>query len=222
MIVYTTGETAPFSFRDEKSNPCGFDIDLAHLIAKEIDRDIEIRCVPFDDMLKKIQSKQGDIAIAAISITDERKNLVDFSPPYHSNGFVLLMLNGTPEKVEDLNQSNRKIGVRKGTYQEGTAKLQWVNIPNIFVNSFDNLTSEDISNKLRSGEVAAFILDADEGSYLSKKNDGFKVVPLNFTTLDIGVVTSKGSPYTTLIAESFTKNADKMRDLKVKWLEHAR
>jgi polar amino acid transport system substrate-binding protein len=218
LIVLTTGEIAPFSTVDSQGQPIGFDVDLIKLVAKHLSRDVDIRCAPFTDIVKKVQSKQADIAIAAISITDERKALVDFSPPYHNNGFSLFLLESSPERVEELIQNNRMLGVRKGTYQEGAAKLEWVNVPNLFVKSFDNLSSSEICQKLMSGEVAAFILDADESNYLARKNDGFKVVPLEFNSLDLGIVTSKGSPYTQAIADFLVKEKEAVNALKIKWL----
>lgn len=219
LVILTTGENAPFSMVDKEGKLSGFDIDLIHMIADSMGRKIELKCVSFDEMIKSVQAKQGDIAIGAISITEDREKLVDFSPVYHSSGFVLLMLENTSGDLKDL--SNKLIGVRKGTWQERVVKTSWADIPNLFVQSMDRLPIEDIITKLHSGDLIACILDADEAKFILDKNNGFKIVPLDVGILGMGIATAKGSIYSKDISDFINKNKEDIKKLEVKWFSAA-
>ncbi|MDR0625335.1 MAG: ABC transporter substrate-binding protein [Holosporales bacterium] len=217
LVVLTTGDTAPFSMRDSGGNLVGFDIELIKLVAKGMGRTVEFTCVTFEELMNKIKTKEGDVAVAGISITPEREQLFDMIPTGHTCGFVLLVpdtlaVNG----LEDL--SEKMIGVRTGSWQEHVAKSSWEkNMRNLFVKSFNKLSGEDIVAKLRSGELAAVVLDTDEAKYISAHNSGFKVVPLDAGTFGMGILTCKGSPHTDDIKKVMQEKKEQVDALEVKW-----
>jgi polar amino acid transport system substrate-binding protein len=219
LIVLTTGTNAPFSIADKNNNLSGFDIDLIRLVAGSIGREIEIKCVPFDEILTQVQTRKGDIAIGAISITDERMKSVDFSPPYHEGGFAMVMLETTSGELKDL--SDKTVGVGEGTWQEGVVKAFCISTPNLFVRSVKSSQFDDIVSKIRSGELAAFVLDADSAKYLVAHTQGFKVVPLEIGILGMGIVTAKGSHHTKIVSDALAKNSEQIVSLKAKWFSAA-
>jgi ABC-type amino acid transport substrate-binding protein len=217
LVVLTTGDVAPFSMRDKDGNLSGFDIALIRMVAKNMKRDIEFKCLPFEEVLNGIKTKQGDVAVGGISITKEREEVFEFGATNHSCGVVLLLPDSlTVNSLEDL--SEKMLGVRAGSWQEHIAKSSWEkNIRNLFVRSFSRLSSEDIVAKLRSGDLAAVVLDADEAKYISARNSGLKMVPLDAGTFEIGLVTVKGSPYAIEIKEFMKKNKEKVLELEMEW-----
>lgn len=220
LVVLTTGENAPFSMKNEKGELVGFDIELIRMIAGSMHRGVELKCLPFDELIDAIQTRKGDVAIGDISITEDRERLVDFSPAYHQSGFCLLMLDTTSGELKDL--SNKMIGVRKGTWQEKAVKTSWADLPNLFVQSFDHLTIPDIVAKLRSGDLAACILDTDEAQYIVNNNKDLKIVALPAVgMLGIGVITCQGSIYSKPIREFIEKHPSEINALKVKWFSPA-
>jgi polar amino acid transport system substrate-binding protein len=219
LVVLTTGEVAPFSMKDKNDNLTGFDIELVNLLAETLGRDVEWKCVRFDDIIKQVQAKRADIGIGAISITEDREQSVNFSPAYHIGGFALLMLEGTSDNLEDL--ISKKFGVRQGTWQEKAIKTAWADKPNLFVQSFGSQSTEDILAKLRSGELVAFVLDADEAKHIVDNNNGLKIVPLDIGVLGMGIVTAKGSIYSSQVADFFEKHVEQVRKLETKWFSAA-
>lgn len=217
LVVVTTGENAPFVMRDQDKNLVGFEVDLVKMLAKSLRREVEFKCVSFEEVFSAIRTKSGDIGIASISITPERSTFVDFSPSYHSSGFVLLVPDTTViSGLEDL--KDKIVGVRSGTWQENIAKSSWErNIRNLFVKSFDKMSEDDIVINLRSSELAAVVLDADEASYLVKKYGNLKRIPLDVLPLDIGMITGKDSSLSKDVAKFITENKEKIAGLEVKW-----
>lgn len=215
LVVLTTGENAPFSMKDEKGELSGFDIDLIRMIAASMNRELELKCVPFDSIIDDIRTKRADMAIGSISITEDRTNLVDFSPAYHHSGFSLVMLGTTSSNLKDL--SNKMIAVRKGTWQERAVKTTWADLPNLFVQSFDHLTINDIITKLRNGEVCAVIVDNDEANYIVNRNADLKIVALDVGTLGMGIITSQNSIYSQPVKDFIERHSNEIHDLEVKW-----
>lgn len=72
----------PFEYYDESGNLYGFDIDLMNFIGKRTGFDIEYVDMPFDKLFTSVAN--GDVAciISAISVTEERNNIIDYTIPY--------------------------------------------------------------------------------------------------------------------------------------------
>ena len=116
-LKYAIGTDAtypPFEFQKD-GEYIGIDIDLIKEIAKVEGFDVELKPMDFKGIIPAIQAKQLDGAIAGISITDERKKILDFSEPYYQAGLSLVVRddNSTIKSPEDL--KGKKIAIKKGT-----------------------------------------------------------------------------------------------------------
>jgi polar amino acid transport system substrate-binding protein len=72
----------PFETVDESNTPYGISVDVAYAFGEFIGREVEIVNTNFASLITEIQSGDFDIAIASMSITEEREQSVDFSNPY--------------------------------------------------------------------------------------------------------------------------------------------
>ena len=78
IVVATESEFAPFEFKslvNGKDTLVGADIELAKAIGKKLGVEVEFSVMSFDNVLASVQSGKADIAIAGISVTDERKKV---------------------------------------------------------------------------------------------------------------------------------------------------
>lgn len=105
----------PFEFEDENGEYTGIDIDLINAIAENQGFDIEFNPMDFGGIIPALQAGQLDVAIAGMSITDERKKVVDFSDPYFDAGLSLVVAqdNTDIESLEDL--EGKTVAVKSGT-----------------------------------------------------------------------------------------------------------
>lgn len=113
--VFGTDATyPPFEF-EKDGKYVGIDIDLINAIAKEEGFEVEIKPMDFKGIIPGITAKQLDGALAGISITDERKQVVAFSEPYYQAGLSLVVRNDNTNitKPEDL--AGKTIAIKKGT-----------------------------------------------------------------------------------------------------------
>lgn len=104
----------PFEF-EEGGEQKGIDIEIINEIAKSQGFKIELNPMDFGGIIPAMQAKELDVAIAGMSITDERKKVVDFSEPYFDAGLTLVVKKGTIDikSLDDL--KGKKVAVKKGT-----------------------------------------------------------------------------------------------------------
>jgi polar amino acid transport system substrate-binding protein len=111
----------PFAFVDKTGKPDGFDVAVVDWIAKEYGFKVEHKPMDWDGIIPSLNTKKIDFIASGMSITDARKEQVNFSMPYWTIAQVLVAkADGgvTPEKA--LSDGN-KIGV-----QRGTSEAKWM------------------------------------------------------------------------------------------------
>ena len=116
LIVGTSADYPPFAFYNEAFELDGYDVALARLLAERLDVDVEFKDMAFDGLGGALQVGQIDAALAAISITDERREMVDFSTLYFiSEGAALAQAGSgiTINRIEDL--AGYRVAVQSGT-----------------------------------------------------------------------------------------------------------
>lgn len=122
LVIGTSADYPPFESLDENKNIVGFDIDLAREVAKELGVELEIKNMQFDGLIPGLQAKQFDILVAGLTITEKRKESVDFSVPYMAGNNVIVVHNDTEgiTKLDDL--KGKTVTVQLGSAQEQIAK----------------------------------------------------------------------------------------------------
>jgi polar amino acid transport system substrate-binding protein len=115
IVMYTNAEFPPYEYRGASGKPEGLDVDIANEIAKDMGVKLKITDASFDGFSLALKNGQADMAVSAISITDERKETLDFSTPYVETVQYILRLaqDNAIRTVDDL--SGRKIAVQLGT-----------------------------------------------------------------------------------------------------------
>ena len=87
----TSATTEPFSFVDESQKVVGIDIEIASLVAKKLNKKLEIVNMEFGSMIPALISKKVDMIGACITITEERSQKVLFSTSYYTGGIAAIV-----------------------------------------------------------------------------------------------------------------------------------
>ncbi|WP_134702651.1 basic amino acid ABC transporter substrate-binding protein [Ammoniphilus sp. YIM 78166] len=170
IIVGTNAAFAPFEFMD-KGQIVGFDIDLLAEVMKEAGLEHEVKNMGWDPMLAAVQGKEVDMAIAAVTINEKRKETYDFSSPYFESTHMILVPEGsTIANANDL--LDKKIGVQNGTTGQAAVEgLIGAENPNI--KKFeDNVVA---IMELLNGGVEAVVTDNTVVNEYLKNNPNQKV-----------------------------------------------
>ncbi|WP_066255395.1 transporter substrate-binding domain-containing protein [Neobacillus drentensis] len=179
----------PFEFK-EGNDYKGIDIELINAIAKNQGFKIELTPMDFGGIIPAMQANQLDVAIAGMSITDERKKVVDFSTPYFDAGLTVVVKkdNSSIKAVEDL--KGKKVAVKKGTTgakyaQDNASKL------GITVVQFND--SPAMFQEVSNGNADALIEDYPVISYaIAQKDLGLKIVGDRLNGDQYGIAVLKG------------------------------
>ena len=106
----------PFETKDADGNPSGVSVDFAKAFGEYIGKDVVIENIAWDGLIPALQTGKADMVMSSMTITDERKEKVDFSEPY-ANALLALLTNKDSgiTSIEDMNAEGRKIAVKTGS-----------------------------------------------------------------------------------------------------------
>ncbi|MFC3875108.1 basic amino acid ABC transporter substrate-binding protein [Neisseria musculi] len=194
--VATNAEFAPFEFMNASNQISGFDIDLLNAMSQAGNFKVEYRHQPWDSIFPALTNGDVDILVSAITITDERKQTMDFTNPYFEIKQVILVQKGKNiQSVEDLKKA-QKVGVVTGqTGDFAASKILGNNSPKIA--RFESLPL--VIKELENGGLDAVISDsAVVGNYIKNNGDkGFSMVAVpDFETENYGMAVRKGDTAT--------------------------
>ncbi len=177
---------------DPDSIKSGIEFDLATDIAKACGLKMEFRNENFDAIVAgQVAEDSYDIALSQVTITDDRKKVVDFSVPYFKSDQGLLVQKGTTAATwEDVKKM--KIGVQAST----TAEYYFLEVPEWKLDSdpqsFPDLTSA--YEALSSGQVDGVVIDTPINlGQASQSNGELEVVAQFSTGEEYGAIYPKGS-----------------------------
>ncbi|MFS0646808.1 ABC transporter substrate-binding protein [Siminovitchia sp. 179-K 8D1 HS] len=109
------GTYRPFNFMGNDKDYEGFDVDISHELAKRMGVETEFVAASWDSLIGGLKSNKFDVVIAQMTVTEERKESVDFTDPYVVTGSVLITREDTDDitKLEDI--KGKKVGAGAGT-----------------------------------------------------------------------------------------------------------
>ncbi len=106
----------PFETTDASNQPTGISVDFAKALGAELGREVTIEDVAWSGLIPALQTKKVDLIISSMTITEERRQSIDFSVPYAQSNLALLIAKDSPVRsYADLDQSGRILAVKKGS-----------------------------------------------------------------------------------------------------------
>ncbi|MDP3084613.1 MAG: basic amino acid ABC transporter substrate-binding protein [Rubrivivax sp.] len=195
MKVYTVGTDAayaPFESQNEKAEIVGFDIEVVQAIAAKAGFEVKFVNTPWEGIFNALAQGDRDLLVSAVTITDERKQSMDFSDPYFDAAQLIAVKDGSKiARFADLKKL--KVGVQTGTTgDEAVTKLQGKNSKDI-----KRFESTPLALKeLESGGVDAVVADNGVVVHYVANNPGgkFKTVSdKEFVPEQYGIVVKKGN-----------------------------
>lgn len=192
LRVAMNAEFAPFESQDENKNLHGFDVDLINAMASAGGFKVKLQHQPWDSLFPALGNGDVDVLASAITITDERKNTMDFSDPYYQiKQVVLVPSNKNISSIEDVKKLP-KVGVVTGQTGDFAAqKLFGATSSNIARFENVNLMIKEVEN----GGLSAAISDSAVIAHYIKNNHdkGFEMVDVpDFETENYGFAVRKG------------------------------
>ncbi|ETY71072.1 cysteine ABC transporter substrate-binding protein [Bifidobacterium moukalabense] len=169
LKVAVFSDKAPFGYVDKDGNYAGYDVYFAERLAKDLGVKVAYTSVDPAARVDVLTSNKVDITLANFTVTDERKEKVDFAKPYMKVSLGVVSPEGA--EITDVSQLKGKtLIVAKGTTAETYFEK---NEPDVKLQKYDQYA--DAYNALLDGRGDAFSTDNTEVLAWAKSNKGFKV-----------------------------------------------
>ncbi|QKJ86518.1 glutamine ABC transporter substrate-binding protein GlnH [Paramixta manurensis] len=189
LVVATDTAFVPFEFK-QGDQYVGFDIDLWSAIAKQLNLDFTLKPMDFSGIIPALQTHNVDVALAGITITDERKKAIEFSDGYYKSG-LMVMVKSSNNEIKGIDDLNGKVlAVKSGTGSVDYAKAhiktkdlrQFPNIDNAYMELGTNRADAVLHD---TPNILYFIHTAGKGQ--------FKAVGNSLEAQQYGIAFPKGS-----------------------------
>ncbi|MBL0373941.1 transporter substrate-binding domain-containing protein [Rhizobium sp. KVB221] len=176
---------APFEWKEADGTWKGFEIDLGKAICADIKRECVIVEIAWDGLIPALQTKKIDVIINSMTITEERKKVIDFSDPYYSTVPAFIGPKGTEVELTKEWMSGKSIGVQIATTQAAYIEKVYGDVAEIRTYA----TQDEANADLVAGRVDLVIADkAPLAEFL--KTDAAKDLGMLADVTDGGLVTA--------------------------------
>lgn len=187
--VASLGDAKPYTFTDESGEFTGFDVELFTDVAGRIGiDDVVFTGQDFSGLLAAVANGQFDVGVAAIGITDERKETVDFSDGYLA-GYLTVMASPDANIADEDDLAGKRLGVVQGTLQEAYAVKNFTETE--LVRFPDNNAAISAVN---SGSIDAHFLDYEAAKEYAEQFGLENAIDIPSFDAPAGFAIAKGKP----------------------------
>ena len=187
LTMATNATFPPYEMTTDSGEIEGIDVDTAKAIAEKLGLELQIDDMDFDAALLSVQQGKADIVMAGVTVTDERKAVMDFSDSYATGIQSIIVPNGSDIASPD-DLAGKKIGTQRGT-------TGYIYCSDDFgddaVVAYDNgLTAVQALN---NGQVDAVVIDNAPATEYVAANPGLVILDTSYAEEDYAIGMAKGS-----------------------------
>ena len=191
VVVGTNAEFPPFEYVDENNELVGFDIDLFEAIAAAAGFEFEYVNTKWDGIFVALASGEFDAVISGVTITDERKETVDFSAPYFNAGQLIIVQASNEDIAGPEDLPGHTVGVQLGTtgdiYATDVVGNDMMKRYDEYPPAFLALSNGDVDSVVCDDPVARAFVDG-------QPELGLKIIGEPLTEEKYGIAVNKGRP----------------------------
>ena len=187
LTMATNAAFPPYEMTTDAGAFEGIDIDTAQAIADKLGLELQIDDMDFDAALLSVQQGKADIAMAGVTVTDERKNVMDFSDSYATGIQSIIVPEGSDIASPD-DLAGKMIGTQRGT--TGYIYCSDDFGDDAVVAYDDGLTAVQALN---NGQVDAVVIDNAPAKEFVAANPGLVLLDTSYAEDDYAIVMAKGN-----------------------------
>ncbi len=193
LHMSTNAAFPPYEMTTDAGGFEGIDVEVAAAIADKLGLDLVVDDMGFDAALTAAQTGQSDIAMAGITVNEDRLKVMDFSDSYATGVQVVIVKEDSPiQSIEDLSNAEM-IGTQKAT----TGYFYCSDTPENGGYGEDHVTAYDTGAlavmALVNGQVDAVVIDNEPAKSYVAANEGLKILDTEFAVEDYAIGVAKGN-----------------------------
>ena len=187
LTMATNATFPPYEMTTDTGAFEGIDVDTAQAIAEKLGLELQIDDMEFDAALLSVQQGKADIVMAGVTVTDERKAVMDFSDSYATGIQSIIVPEGSDIATPD-DLAGKKIGTQRGT-------TGYIYCSDDFGD--ENVVAYDSGltavQALNNGQVDAVVIDNAPAQEYVAANPGLVVLDTSYAEEDYAIGMAKGS-----------------------------
>ncbi len=207
LVMATNAAFPPYEYKDG-DNFAGIDVEIAGLIAEKLGRPLQIQDVEFGSIVGGVQTGKYDIGMAGMTVTEERKQSVNFSNTYATGiqsvivpedseyaSFEDFYTGMTKDEEGEEVPAGVKEGIKIGVQQDTTGDIYSSDDPANWGFGEDNVvrykTGADAVQALKTGKVTAVIIDNEPAKSFVASTTGLKILEGSYAEEDYAIAIAK-------------------------------
>ena len=186
LIMSTNAAFPPYEMTTDDGGFEGIDVEIAQAIAEKLGLELQIDDMDFTAALEAVQAGMSDMAMAGITVNEERLAVMDFSDTYATGVQVVIVKEGSDVTLDNLGE--QLIGV-----QNGTTGWQFCSddFGNDHVAAFDNgITAVQA---LVNDQVDCVVIDQGPAEVFVSENPGLTILETEYAIEDYAIGVNKGN-----------------------------
>ena len=180
LVMATNAQFPPYEFY-ENDAIIGIDAEIAGAIADKLGMELEISDMEFDSIIEAVKGGKADIGMAGLTVTDERKEEVDFTVSYATGVQVVIVAEDSAiTSVDDLfaEGANHVIGVQRNT--TGDLYSTW-DIEDAGLGTVERYSKgADAVQALKTGKVDCVVIDNEPAKAFVAEVEGLKILDTEY------------------------------------------
>ena len=184
----------PYEMTSDNGGYEGIDVEIATLIAQKLGLELVVDDMEFGSVITSVQSGKADMAMAGLTVTEERMKNVDFTESYATGVQVIIVPEGSDIQTVDDLANDKMIGVQDGTtgYIYCSASVDDGGYGEDHVTSYTN--GAMAIEALKGGKVDAVVIDNEPAKAFVAVNDGLKILDTEYIVENYAIGISKDNP----------------------------
>ncbi len=185
LTMGTNAAFPPYEYVDDDGNIVGIDAEIAAALAEKLGMELEIKDMEFDSLITACAGGSVDVVLAGMTVTDERKESVNFSDSYATGIQVIIVKEGSEIATAD-DLEGKIIGVQSGTTGDIYCTDDY---GQDYVKQYNNgaLAVEALKND----QVDCVIIDNEPAKNFVAANEGLKILETEYVTEDYAIAIAK-------------------------------
>ena len=187
LVMATNAEFPPYEFHDG-GEIVGIDAEIAKAIADELGMELEIEDIAFDSIIPEITSVKDDMGRAGMTVTEDRKQSVDFTDTYaKASQKIIVKEDSAIASPDDL--TGVIVGVQQGT--TGDIYVSDLEADGTTVERYNK--GFEAVQALSQGKIDAVVIDGEPAKTFVAQTEGLKILEESFTDEEYAIAVKKGN-----------------------------
>lgn len=191
LHMATNAAFPPYEMISDNGGFEGIDVEIATLIAQKLGLELVVDDMEFGSVITSVQGGKSDIAMAGLTVTEERKQNVDFTESYATGVQVIIVPEDSEIATVDDLANDKMIGVQDGTtgYIYCSSPVEDGGYGEDHVTSYPN--GAMAIEALKGGKVDAVVIDNEPAKAFVAANEGLKILDTEYIIENYAIGISK-------------------------------